>query len=98
MNWGDTFNRHKATGMDPSAAAFIADQGEPAKKKKADKDEAIRLLSAAIDLCIQMMNDNGLYLPHTVEKAREAQAFARTLPSPEMRATLEAALATDGQP
>jgi hypothetical protein len=85
MSWGDTFNRHKATGMDPSTAAFIADQGEPARKKKADKDEAIRLLSAAIDLCIQMMNDNGLHLPHTVEKAREAQAFAGIIPSPSPR-------------
>lgn len=83
MSWGETFNRHKATGMDPSAAAFIADQGEPARKKKADKDEAIRLLSAAIDLCIQMMNDNGLHLPHTIEKAREAQAVAGTYPPPQ---------------
>ncbi len=80
MSWGDTFNRHKATGMDPSSAAFIADQGEPARKKMANKDEAIRLLSAALDLCIQMMNDNGLHLPHTVEKAREAQKFAGTYP------------------
>lgn len=41
-----------------------------------DKDEAIHLLSAALDLCIQMMSDNGLHLPHTIEKARKAQKFA----------------------
>lgn len=34
MSWGDTFNRHKATGMDPSAAAFIADQSEPARQRR----------------------------------------------------------------
>lgn len=85
MTWDDTFNRHKATGMDPSAAAFIADQSAPVRKKKADKDEAIRLLSAAIDLCIQMMNDNGLHLPHTIEKVREAQAFAGAYPSHQPR-------------
>jgi hypothetical protein len=37
MSWGDTFNRHKATGMDPSAAAFIADQSEPARKRKLEE-------------------------------------------------------------
>ena len=83
MSWGETFNRHKATGMDPSAAAFIADYGEQGRKKKAYKDESVRLLSAAIDLCIQMMNNNGLHLPHTIEKAREAQAFAGTYPTPQ---------------
>jgi hypothetical protein len=88
MSWGNTFNRHKATGMDPSAAAFIADQSEPARKKKVDNDEATHLLSAALDLCIQMMNDNGLHLPHTIEKAREAQEFAGTYPSPQPRSAI----------
>lgn len=37
MSWGDTFNRNKATGMDPSAAAFIADQSEPARKRKLEE-------------------------------------------------------------
>jgi|GEM_PF-4910335 len=33
MTWGDTYNRHKATGMDPNDAAFRADRSEARKQE-----------------------------------------------------------------
>jgi hypothetical protein len=32
MTWGDTYNRHKAKGMDANDAAFRADQSEARKQ------------------------------------------------------------------
>lgn len=54
MTWGDTFNRHKATGMDPSAAAFIADRSEPMRKRRAEVDnERLREALVQADLTIR---------------------------------------------
>lgn len=33
MTWGDTYNRHKAKGMDANDAAFRADQSEARKQE-----------------------------------------------------------------
>ncbi len=81
MTWSQVYNRHKQRGCDPSDAAYRADQSEKGRKSGSRNDEAIRLLSAALDLCVDMFAANGLNLPHTVEKVREAQSFANASPS-----------------
>mgnify|MGYP001090157457 CR=1 FL=1 len=54
MSWGDTFNRHKATGMDPSDAAFRADQSEPMRQRRlAVENERLREALIQADLTIR---------------------------------------------
>lgn len=54
MTWGDTFNRHKATGMDPSDAAFRADHSEPMRQRRlAVENERLREALIQADLTIR---------------------------------------------
>lgn len=56
MTWGDTFNRHKAKGMDPSAAAFIADRSEPMRRRRLEvENERLREALIQADLTIRSM-------------------------------------------
>ena len=56
MSWGGTFNRHRATGMDPSAAAFIADQSEPMRKRRTEvENERLREALIQADLTIRSL-------------------------------------------
>ena len=56
MSWGDTFNRHKATGMDPSDAAFRADLSEPMRKRRAEvENERLREALIQADLKIRSL-------------------------------------------
>ncbi|MBO9099486.1 MULTISPECIES: hypothetical protein [unclassified Rhizobium] len=56
MTWGDTFNRHKATGMDPSDAALRADQSEPMRQRRlAVENERLRDALVQADLKIRSM-------------------------------------------
>jgi hypothetical protein len=56
MSWDDTFNRHKATGMDPSAAAFLADQSEPMRQRRlAVENERLREALIQADLTIRSL-------------------------------------------
>lgn len=48
MTWGNTYNRHKATGMDPNDAAFRADQSDVGRRRKAERDETIQRLRDAL--------------------------------------------------
>jgi hypothetical protein len=54
MTWGDTFNRNKAAGMDPSAAAFIADRSEPMRTRRLEvENERLREALIQADLTIR---------------------------------------------
>lgn len=56
MSGGDTFNRHKATGMDPSVAAFIADRSEPMRRRRLEvENERLREALIQADLTIRSM-------------------------------------------
>lgn len=56
MTWGDTFNRHKATGMDPSDAAFRTDLSDPMRKRRAEvENERLREALVQADLKIRSL-------------------------------------------
>jgi hypothetical protein len=56
MTWGDTFNRHKATGMDLSDAAFRADLSEPMRKRRTEvENERLREALVQADLKIRSL-------------------------------------------
>jgi hypothetical protein len=46
MTWGDTYNRHKAKGMDQNDAAFRADQSEARKTKSVDEERPVAAVIA----------------------------------------------------
>ncbi|UIY28758.1 hypothetical protein LZK73_18705 [Neorhizobium galegae] len=81
MTWGDTFNRHKATGMDPSDAAFRADQSDPMRKRRAEVENE-RLREALIQADLKIRSFPGAD-QSDVEFIREALGGN---PSPQPRA------------
>ena len=82
MSWGDTYNRHKAKGMDPNDAAFRADQSDPdpMRKRKAEVENE-RLREALIQADLKIRSFPGAD-QSDVEFIREA--LGRT-PSPQPR-------------
>lgn len=46
MSWGDTYNRHKAKGMDPNDAALRADQAESRKAKPENEGHPVAAVIA----------------------------------------------------
>jgi hypothetical protein len=80
MTWGDTYNRHKAKGMDPNDAAFRADQSDPMRKRRAEvENERLREALIQADLKIRSLPGTD---QSDVEFIREALGGT---PSPQPR-------------
>ncbi|NTG61796.1 hypothetical protein G6L45_16060 [Agrobacterium rhizogenes] len=83
MTWGDTYNRHKSTGMDPNDAAFRADQSDPTRKRRAEvENERLREVLIQADLKIRSFHGAD---QSDVEFIREALVGNHT-PAPEIAA------------